>query len=68
MSKKIIFRINKEGNILIDKVEGYGSSCLEATKSIEKALGKANESTREMTSEYNGPSKVSLDSGAKVRG
>lgn len=52
MSKKIIFKISKDGDVLIDKVEGYGSTCLEATKFIEKALGRADESTRRMTEEY----------------
>jgi hypothetical protein len=52
MSKKIIFKINGNGNVSIDKVEGYGSSCLDATKFIETALGRANESSRVLTHEY----------------
>jgi hypothetical protein len=59
MSKKIVFKVNKEGNVSIDEVEGYGSSCLDVTKLLEKALGKADESSREFTDEYNDP--VSLD-------
>ena len=55
MSKKILFNINKEGNVSIAEVEGYGSSCLEATKMLEKALGKADEASREFTDEYNEP-------------
>jgi hypothetical protein len=64
MSKKIVFKINQNGDILIDKVEGYGSSCLEATKDIEKALGKVNESSRKMTHEYEEP--VSCDNSQRV--
>lgn len=55
MSKKIIFSINKEGNVTISKLEGYGSNCLDATKMLEKALGKADETSREFTDEYNDP-------------
>jgi len=58
MSKKIVFKISKDGDVLIDKVEGYGSTCLEATKFIEKALGRADESTRRMTEEYEEPLKT----------
>lgn len=53
MSKKIIFKIGKDGNVSVDKLEGYGSSCLDATKMLERALGKADETTRKMTDEYN---------------
>jgi hypothetical protein len=52
MSKKIVFKINNDGNVAIDKVEGYGSSCLDATKLIERKLGLADESSRSMTDEY----------------
>jgi hypothetical protein len=52
MSKKIIFKINKNGDVLIDKVEGYGSECLQATKFIEGRLGSADESSRKLTSEF----------------
>lgn len=52
MSKKIVFKINKDGNVIIDKVEGYGSSCLDATKLLERKIGLADESTRKLTSEY----------------
>jgi hypothetical protein len=47
------FIINNEGNILVEKVEGYGSSCLEVTRNLEKALGKADESSRKLTAEFN---------------
>jgi GTP cyclohydrolase III len=65
MSKKIVFKISKDGDVLVDKVEGYGSTCLEATKFIEKALGKADESTRRMTEEYDEPLRV--DNSERVR-
>jgi hypothetical protein len=55
MSKSIVFIIDKTGNVKVDKVEGYGAGCLEATKLIEDRLGGAEEGTREMTEEYNEP-------------
>jgi hypothetical protein len=55
MSKNITFIIDKDGNVKVDKVEGYGSGCLEATKLIEERLGGAEESTRNLTEEYNEP-------------
>ena len=55
MAKKIVFRINKDGDVLIDKVEGYGSSCLDATKFLETALGEVDEKSRRMTEEYEEP-------------
>jgi len=54
MSKKLTFKIDKEGNVKIENVEGYGSSCLDATKFIEGALGVADESSRKLTEEYHG--------------
>jgi len=53
MSKKIIFQVGKDGNVSITKLEGYGDACLDATKMLERALGKADESSRKMTDEYN---------------
>jgi hypothetical protein len=55
MSKQIVFSINKEGNVTINKIEGYGSSCLETTKFLEKRLGIADESSRQFTDEYEKP-------------
>jgi hypothetical protein len=55
MSKNITFIIDNNGNVKVDKVEGYGSGCLEATKLIEDRLGGAEEGSREMTEEYNKP-------------
>jgi hypothetical protein len=59
MSKKIIFKISKDGNVAIDKVEGFGSSCLDATKLIERSLGLTDENSRRITEEYDEP--ISLD-------
>lgn len=59
MSKKIVFKINKEGNAVIDQVEGFGSACVDATKFLERALGQADESSRLLTDEYNEPVKSS---------
>ena len=55
MSKRIVFKISKDGAVAIDSVEGYGSSCLDTTRSLERALGGADESSRKMTEEYNEP-------------
>lgn len=54
MSKKIVFKISKEGDVLVDKVEGYGPNCVEATKSLEQALGKID-GERKYTEEYDDP-------------
>ena len=61
MSKKIVFKISKDGDVLVDKVEGYGSNCLEATKSIERALGRTDENSRRYTEEYNNPVELQQD-------
>jgi len=53
MSKKIVFQVSKDGNVSISKLEGYGDTCLDTTKMLERALGKADESSRKMTDEYN---------------
>lgn len=55
MSKKIVFKINREGNVAIDEVIGYGSCCLEATKMLEGVLGGVDEGSRQMTEEFNNP-------------
>lgn len=55
MSRKIVFKISKDGDVLVDKVEGFGSNCLEATRNIERALGRSDESSRRFTDEYNEP-------------
>ena len=65
MSKKMTFKINKDGNVIVDSVEGYGSACMEATKFIERALGKADESTRKTTEEYDKP--VNLDNRENIQ-
>jgi len=53
MSKQIEFSIDVEGNVKIEKLEGYGSGCLETTKFLEKSLGAADESSRQYTDEIN---------------
>lgn len=53
MSKKIVFKVSKDGDVVIDKVEGYGAGCLDITKNLERALGTTSE--RKMTEEYNEP-------------
>ena len=55
MSKKIIFKINREGEVLIDKLTGYGKGCKEITKILADALGEVDESTRKLTEEYDKP-------------
>jgi hypothetical protein len=59
MSKKIVFKVDKNGNALIESVEGFGHTCLDATKFLEHALGSADESSRRLTQEYNEPLDVS---------
>lgn len=55
MSKLVEFSIDVEGNVKIAKLEGYGSGCIEATKFLEQALGKADECSRQCTDEINEP-------------
>jgi hypothetical protein len=55
MSKQITFVIGKEGDVRIAGVEGYGSGCLDATRLIEERLGGVDNSSRELTEEYNEP-------------
>ena len=51
MSKRVVFKINKDGNVVVDEVSGYGTSCLDLTRVLEKNLGKADESSRQYTEE-----------------
>jgi hypothetical protein len=62
--KKLSFKVDKEGNVQILNVEGYGQNCLAATELIEKALGIVNEKSRELTDEYNKP--VSSDNHEQI--
>lgn len=55
MSKQIEFSIDVDGNVKIEKLEGYGSGCVEATKFLEKSLGVADEASRQYTDEINKP-------------
>lgn len=55
MSKKVVFKIDKDGNVKIDEINGYGSGCADLTKFMEKRLGQPMESTRKFTEEYNEP-------------
>jgi len=59
MSKKLVFKVSKEGDVVIDKVEGYGSSCMDITRQLEGALGTISDRT--MTDEYNEPVKGCTD-------
>ncbi len=58
MSKKIVFKIDKQGNVKIESVEGYGDGCLDFTKFIERELGKSDEQSRKLTDEFNEPMAV----------
>jgi hypothetical protein len=51
MSKSLTFIIDADGNVRIDKVEGYGAGCLEATKLLERRLGAADLASRKYTEE-----------------
>lgn len=55
MSKNIEFLIDPDGNVRIDKLEGYGEGCLEATKFLENSLGASDENSRKLTDEINSP-------------
>jgi hypothetical protein len=55
MSKRIEFKIDVNGGVKVDKVCGMGSDCLSFTKSLEDRLGGVDESSREMTEEFNEP-------------
>jgi hypothetical protein len=61
MSKHIEFSIDVEGNVKIQKLEGYGSGCVEATKFLERSLGNADESSREYTEEITKPASSADD-------
>lgn len=52
MSKKIVFKVTKNGDVDITHVEGYGSSCMDATKLLERKIGLADESSRKVTEEF----------------
>lgn len=52
MSKHAEFTIDLEGNLSIDKLEGYGDGCKDATELFERRLGVPDESTRKFTDEY----------------
>jgi hypothetical protein len=61
MSKKIVLKIGRDGSVKVDKLEGYGEGCLEATKFLERALGGVDESSRKFTEEYNEPCHTDTD-------
>ena len=48
--QKIEYRIDKDGKISEKVIDGSGSSCVDATKDVEAALGKVDE--RELLPEY----------------
>ncbi len=49
---RIRIKIDKNGNPTILDVCGEGVNCQEATKNFEKALGRAQESSRSHTQSY----------------
>ena len=61
MSRKAEFRINKDGNLQVVKLEGFGSGCMKFTEGLERGVGQADESTRKMTDEYDKPVKQGTD-------
>lgn len=50
--KRVVFKIDKQGNVTIESLEGYGSNCQSFTELLEKSLGTPDESSREYTGEY----------------
>lgn len=55
MSKHIVFKITENGNVLLEEMNGYAASCVEASRALERRLGKADESSRQLTEEYDKP-------------
>jgi hypothetical protein len=55
MKPRVTIIIGKDGNVISTDVEGAGTSCGEVTASVEKALGLVDESSRELTANYNKP-------------
>jgi len=55
------FTIDKEGNLSIDKLEGFGEGCADFTAPLEKRMGIPDESSRKFTEEYNEPVEVKPD-------
>ena len=50
--KRITFEVSADGrSTQIKEVTGFGSTCKEATKNFEKALGSTDEGSRQETSE-----------------
>ena len=50
--KKVVFKIDKKGNVTIEEISGYGSSCKSLTELLEKSLGTPEESSRTYTGEF----------------
>jgi cytochrome oxidase Cu insertion factor (SCO1/SenC/PrrC family) len=49
MKPKIHFRVAKDGNVTLVDVTGAGDQCQNITASMEKAIGKVDEKSREDT-------------------
>jgi hypothetical protein len=59
---KIHFQIAKDGNVTVMDVKGAGTSCLETTSGIEKALGIVDEKSRATNaSAYEDPEQIKLE-------
>lgn len=59
--KRILIHVDKQGNPSVKEVNGYGSNCLEATRAWEEMMGKVNEDSRELTTEFHEPLKLDLE-------
>ena len=55
MSKSLRYRIDVEGNLKVEKLEGFGDACKQFTAAMEKDIGTPDESTRKMTDEFDKP-------------
>jgi hypothetical protein len=49
--RSMTFLIDTDGNVRIANVEGFGDSCLDATKLLEQRLGQVDASSRKTTDE-----------------
>ena len=63
MSKKIILKIDPLGNVLQEDMFGFGTSCENMSKDIEKILGRAIKGTASQTANYHVPVEQDLQVG-----
>lgn len=50
--KRVRIIVSPDGKAKVENIWGYGAQCTDLSAVLEKALGQADESTREKTPEY----------------